>query len=130
MHIRPGSKADLPFIRAIQATSLFAAQWDPGDDNLLVAESGNTVVGFLLWRAVAADEAEILNLAVQPEFRRQGIALELLNGVSLPRIFLEVRESNHAARALYLRAGFEECGHRRRYYDNPSEDGIVMRLQS
>jgi ribosomal-protein-alanine N-acetyltransferase len=130
MCIRPGSKADLPFIRAIQAASLSAAQWDPADDNLIVAVSGTTVVGFLLWRAVATDEAEILNLAVQPAFRRRGIALELLKGLSLPRIFLEVRESNHAARALYLRAGFEECGLRRKYYENPTEDGIVMRLQS
>jgi ribosomal-protein-alanine acetyltransferase len=130
MRIRPGTEADLPFIRAIQEASLSAAQWDPGGDNLLVAESGDAVVGFLLWQAVASDEAEILNLAVQPAFRRQGIALELLKGLSMPRIFLEVRESNHAARALYLRAGFEECGLRKKYYDNPSEDGIVMRLQS
>lgn len=130
MRIRSGSKADLPAIQAIQAVSLPAAQWDPGDCNMLVAETGHSVVGFLLWRAVALDEAEILNLAVHPEFRRQGVGLELLRGLSVPRIFLEVRESNHAARALYRRAGFEECGLRRKYYDNPPEDGIVMRLQS
>jgi ribosomal-protein-alanine acetyltransferase len=130
MRIRSGSKADLPAIQAIQAVSLPAAQWDPSDYNVLVAETQNSVVGFLMWRAVAPDEAEILNLAVHPAFRRQGIALQLLRELSAPRIFLEVRESNHAARALYLRAGFEECGLRRKYYDNPPEDGIVMRLQS
>jgi ribosomal-protein-alanine N-acetyltransferase len=130
MLIRSGHPADLPSIQAIQAVSFAAAQWEPGDYNLLVAEADTVVVGFLVWRAVAPDEAEILNLAVHPGFRRRGVALELLRGLSMPEIFLEVRAGNQAARALYQRAGFEQCGVRRDYYDNPMEDAIVMRLQS
>jgi ribosomal-protein-alanine acetyltransferase len=130
MHIRSGEPSDLPSIRAIQDLSPTAAQWAPGDYNFLVAEADGAVVGFLVWHVTAPDEAEVLNLAVMPALRRRGIALELLRGLSSKLVFLEVRESNQAARSLYRAAGFQECGVRPRYYDNPSESAIVMRLQS
>jgi [ribosomal protein S18]-alanine N-acetyltransferase len=128
--IRPGSESDFSAIRNIQELSPEASQWEPAGYNLLVAEHEGSVAGFLLWRLIAQDEAEVLNLAVSPAYRRRGIALQLIRNITVPAVFLEVRESNRAARALYRRAGFQESGTRLRYYDNPAEDAIVMRLQS
>ena len=130
MYIRAGDSSDLPSIRAIQDLSPGAAQWTPGGYNCLVAEADGVVVGFLVWHATAWDEAEVLNLAVLPELRRRGIALELLRNLSSKVVLLEVRESNQAARSLYRAAGFQECGTRPKYYYHPSESAIVMRLQS
>src|SRR4051812_37289932 len=97
--IRPGGAEDLETVAAIQAASPGAAKWDVADylaQGFLVAEHANQVVGFLIWRAVAADEGEILNLAVVPEFRRRGVARQLLEGIFRTfkgDLFLEVRES-------------------------------------
>lgn len=79
---------------------------------------------FALWRLVpAAGEAELLRIAVSPEARRQGLAARLmaacaeqLRAEGCPRLHLEVRVSNVAARALYEAAGWKACGLRRRYY--------------
>lgn len=91
--------------------------------------------GFALARA-AADEAELLMIAVAPEVRRQGVARRLLGEVlrsardqGAKRVFLEVAAGNTAARSLYLTAGFKESGRRRAYYrrsDGSSEDAILM----
>ena len=89
--------------------------------------------GMLLGR-VAADEAEVLTLAVAPSARRQGIATALLErrrrrvrarGGSA--MFLEVAIGNAAALALYRREGFAEVGRRRRYYAD-SSDALVLRM--
>ncbi len=100
----------------------------------LVAEQERSITGYLVGRAIAG-EGEILNLAVAPESRRLGVgsrlleaALELLIGRGAREVFLEVRETNAAARAMYLRRGFLELGRRRAYYRQPVEDAIVLRL--
>ena len=92
------------------------------------------------WLAVhaAADEAEILNLAVHPAARRQGHAQALLAAAraALPQArhwFLEVRTSNHAAQALYARLGFAPQGRRPAYYRNGEggrEDALCLRWQA
>jgi len=95
-----------------------------------VAEVDGVTVGFLLWRSLPDDEYEILNLAVGAGQRRQGVASrllgEFLSGVT-GAVYLEVRESNEAARALYRRWAFSEEGVRRGYYHRPVEDAVVMR---
>ncbi|MEM1342501.1 MAG: GNAT family N-acetyltransferase, partial [Pseudomonadota bacterium] len=81
-------------------------------------------------------EAEILTLAVQPEARRQGLGRLLVQeliaqATGAERVFLEVAESNQAARALYAACGFEEIGRRPGYYaysDGGAEDALVMQL--
>jgi ribosomal-protein-alanine acetyltransferase len=97
----------------------------------LVSEREGRPTGFVLGRLVA-DEAEVLNLAVREEFRRQGegqaLLTELLrrfaeSGVS--RVFLEVRESNRAAITFYERMGFRRSGRREGYYREPQEAAIV-----
>jgi ribosomal-protein-alanine N-acetyltransferase len=82
---------------------------------------------------VADKEREILNVAVHSDFRRLGIATQLLRDemANHPGAhFLEVRESNIAARRLYEGLGFQVVGARPGYYENPNETGIVMRIYS
>ena len=89
--------------------------------------------GFVLGRA-AADEAELLTLAVSPDARRRGIARGLVaefaatsRARGATRAFLEVAADNGPARALYAAAGWRQAGLRRRYY-GPDLDAIVMEL--
>lgn len=100
----------------------------------LIAESPAAPLGYLLARA-AAGEGEILNLAVVPESRRRGVGaavleagLEELRGRGVGEVFLEVRESNLLAQALYFGRGFRVIGARQRYYRQPVEDALVLRL--
>lgn len=90
------------------------------------------IVGYILGKNVA-DEAEVYRLAVAKEYQRQRIGSRLLshalaamkrNGVR--NCFLEVRQSNMAARILYERAGFAVSGQRKAYYQNPQEDAVLM----
>ena len=81
-----------------------------------------------------ADEGEVANLAVAPAQRRQGVGGVLLDAVladatarGTRALFLEVRESNVAARRLYASRKFEEVGRRPRYYRSPEEDALILR---
>lgn len=100
----------------------------------LVAERDRAVAGYLIGRAVAG-EGEIMNLAVAPDQRREGLGTRLLEaGLAAlaarraESVYLEVRAGNTAARELYQRHGFGPVGRRAGYYRNPVEDAIVLRL--
>lgn len=81
------------------------------------------------------DEGYIANVAVDPKYRRQGVAGELLGAflrfgrVNLSFLTLEVRVSNEAAVALYRKYGFQVAGRRKQYYDAPREDALIMTLE-
>ena len=99
------------------------------DTNL---NEGKGIAGFIVARVVA-DEMHVNNVAVRTEFRRQGLAAQLLRTVlecgrraGARLAFLEVRAGNKAAQALYRHCGFEAAGRRRRYYRNPVEDALLM----
>ena len=96
----------------------------------------NQVIGFLLARTMA-DEMEILNLAVIPNYRSRGIARRLLDEAlararGVRQCWLEVRASNQPARTFYRAAGFEAVCRRSRYCWNPAEDAVacVRRLEA
>lgn len=79
------------------------------------------------------DEADITNVAVASEFRRQGIARQMLQellrrglGRGIKNFTLEVRESNLSAQKLYEQLGFENCGIRKNFYDFPKENAVIM----
>lgn len=100
----------------------------------LVAYAGPRIAGYLIGREVAGT-GEVLNLAVAPDFRRRGVARALLRaGLALltkrhvDEVYLEVRESNRSAQALYLSSGFRPVGQRAAYYRNPKEDALVLWL--
>jgi ribosomal-protein-alanine N-acetyltransferase len=130
--IREASAADLEAIAQIQAASPEASQWKPADYlryQCALAWIESAAVGFVAWRTVAEEEHEILNVAIVPGLRRRGVGRRLVQEAlnsSPGRWFLEVRESNVAARALYGNIGFTQVGVRDKYYENPLESGIVM----
>jgi ribosomal-protein-alanine N-acetyltransferase len=134
--IRRGEAGDLEAVAAIQSASPEAAHWPVADYlqyEFTVALEGQTVAGFLVWRPLAPGECEVLNLVVALPFRRQGIARELLKPLLNLRdndIFLEVRESNQAARIFYKSMEFREVNTRRKYYESPLETAIVMKFHS
>ena len=134
--IRRGEAGDLEAVAAIQATSAEASHWAVAEYmqyEFSVSVEAEKIAGFLVWRPLGEGECEVLNLVVAPELRRQGVARRLLKPLlSHPAsvIFLEVRESNQAARNLYKSMGFQEVSIRRGYYESPSEAAIVMKFHS
>ena len=82
---------------------------------------------------IVADEAELLNIAVTEKYRGMNVAADLMDlliheakAKACVRMLLEVRQSNEAAQHLYKKKKFTELGIRRNYYDNPTEDAIIM----
>lgn len=134
--IRQGTLADLEQIREIQDAAPGAAHWPPEDyfkHHVLVAVLEDQLAGFVVWMDAGPDEAEILNVAVSPRLRMRGIASRLLKAALAAApvtFFLEVRESNEAARALYRKHEFAEVGIRTMYYENPPESAVVMKFRS
>lgn len=97
-----------------------------GENGVVMGYAGLTVV---------AGEGYINNIAVRQEYRKQGVASELLKvflrfgeAQGLSFLTLEVRASNEAAKRLYMKHGFAQVGRRKNYYDDPKEDAILMTL--
>lgn len=142
---RPMREDDLPAVAALEQAS-HAAPWTQGNFRdafaagygTLVGEQNRSVVAYGVLM-LAPGEAQLLNLTVAAAARRRGLGRRLLQrllsdavGVGAEQCFLEVRESNHAAIALYLREGFAPVARRTGYYPPPAgsgrrEDALVMR---
>lgn len=142
--LRDAQREDLPAIVAIEQSS-FADPWSAemfhahlgGAPFLFVLahDSAGAIQGFAVAQVVAGT-AELFEIAVAPPARRRGVGTALLDEIlarcragGAGAITLEVRESNQAARALYQSRGFTEAGRRKRYYRDPSEDGLVLWLK-
>ncbi|MEO5588691.1 MAG: ribosomal protein S18-alanine N-acetyltransferase [Gemmatimonadaceae bacterium] len=140
---RRAREADLEEVDFIEQAS-FADPWGRCEFStalesphtlFLVADDGSgAVCGYVIALAVA-DESEILNLAVTPECRGVGLGRALLDAAidaarakGAAQVWLEVRDSNAAARRLYESRGFSEISKRRRYYRHPVEDALVLKL--
>lgn len=103
--------------------------------NAVVSAVVDAVVGFSVVY-LAGDEGDLANLATAESARRCGVGRRLLEhvlavacGRGARVIFLEVRESNAAARALYESAGFVDVGRRAKYYARPVEDALILRKE-
>ena len=101
----------------------------------LVAEENGTVAGYIGSQTVC-NETDMMNVAVHPDCRRQGIAeslilalMQKLQEVGSTCLTLEVRASNLPAIALYSKLGFSEIGRRKNYYRNPKEDALILRKE-
>ena len=100
---------------------------------IYAAERDGLLVGFSCM-LVIGEEAEVLNIASAPASRRTGVGQSLLSQMlrdaaqrGVTAVYLEVRDANAAARALYRKNGFSEIGIRRNYYIKPRENAILMR---
>lgn len=101
----------------------------------LVAMDGEKLVGYVGSQTVLG-ETDMMNVAVCPDYRRQGIAegliLALIHALKAREsrcLTLEVRDSNASARALYEKLGFSEIGRRKNYYRSPKEDALILRKE-
>jgi len=140
---RPLGSRDLDRVVAIERIA-FTDPWPTSAFVELLAQAhvralavdgpGGALAGYAL-ASVVADEGEILNLAVEPGLRRQGLGQRLLDALlamfrneGVATVHLEVRESNAAAMHLYERAGFRPVSVRRAYYRKPTENAVTMAL--
>lgn len=141
--IRPMCAADVPQIAALERLC-FSDPWceaaiTPELTNplstWLVAQEDDALAGYIGAQAVPPD-ADVMNLAVAPNYRRRGLARSLLHELTqclrkqgVNYLFLEVRASNLPAQSLYASAGFVEVGRRKKYYVNPVEDALILRKE-
>ncbi|MDX2157001.1 MAG: ribosomal protein S18-alanine N-acetyltransferase [Hyphomicrobiaceae bacterium] len=129
-------------------SAMFARAWDeaaimgllahPGSVALVATYGAPPSVGGYALAQVAADEAEILSLGVAEDWRRHGVGSQLVDGIKRAAsragaraLFLEVAESNAAARSLYAKAGFSETGRRKGYYirtESSAEDAVTLKI--
>jgi [ribosomal protein S18]-alanine N-acetyltransferase len=145
IRLRPMSRADMPGIMALEqelfpqdawTKEMFAAEFaQPASRRLyLVAEEGNTLIGYGGMMFTGGPQADVVTLAVDPAHWGRGAGTALLRALveaanlrGCAEVLLEVREDNPRARQLYLRNGFTEVGIRRGYYQPSGVDAVVMR---
>ena len=145
-HIQPIlrrlGEPDIPEVMRLESLC-FSYRWnldqfrrglDAGVFHVLGLDQGGSLAGYLAY-SVVGDEMEILNLAVDPDQRRRGLATRLLSAMledcakrKVDRGFLEVKKSNQAAIDLYGKFGFKKVGERKKYYPDTGEDALVLRL--
>jgi ribosomal-protein-alanine N-acetyltransferase len=147
IRVRSARSEDVPRLIEIASHALTAARWsreayaklfaqeDAPRRLSLVIEEDDRVMGFIVGCQVADVEWEIENVAVNAQARHRGLGSRLLGEfLDLVRsrrgneIYLEVRESNRAARALYEKWAFIEAGRRKGYYASPAEDAVVLKF--
>ena len=134
---------DLPAVLAIERRS-FQTPWSlamfvlelskPSGICLAAPDAHDQGLAGYLVCSRYADVWHLMNIAVAPEWRRRGVATDLMNGLferagEGARFTLEVRTSNTAAIQMYERFGFRAAGHRRRYYHDNGEDALIMWLE-
>jgi ribosomal-protein-alanine N-acetyltransferase len=120
-----------PWPRSVIAGEIDGRSWS----RVTIATHDDTLLGYIVYWIITT-EVHLLNLAVDPIWRRNGIAKKLMaylietsQSDSLAEILLEVRLSNLAAKNLYRQLGFEEIAIRPKYYSDNLEDALVMLLQ-
>lgn len=138
--IRTALKEDLPVMAEIEKECIpdpwslrsFEAEFERDGSVFLAAEEDGQVCGFVTASRVL-DEVSVFNVAVSENYRRRGIAEEMLLKLKemcadASFITLEVRESNNAAIRLYEKLGYKEVGRRKNFYSDPTENAILMTM--
>ena len=143
IEIRPMEEAHVPQIAQLEklcfsdpwSESSIASELSNPLSCWLVAVEGEKLAGYIGSQTVMG-ETDMMNVAVNPDFRRQGVAqtlilalVEALKAQGSHWLMLEVRDSNVPARALYEKLGFSEVGRRKNYYRNPKEDALILRKE-
>lgn len=140
MTVRAMKEEDLPQVTAIEKAT-FSLPWSQQsfadaakktDNVYLVCDCAGEIAGYCgMWTVLG--EGNITNVAVRDSYRRNGVGKALLQELlkrgaakSVEVFFLEVRESNEAARHLYENLGFEQIGVRKHFYEKPVENAIIM----
>jgi ribosomal-protein-alanine N-acetyltransferase len=120
-----------PWPRAVIAGEIDGRSWS----RVTLASRGDTLVGYMVYWIVTT-EVHLLNLAIDPRWRRKGVArammihlIETCQSNNLAEILLEVRLSNDAAKNLYRQLQFKEIAISPKYYSDNEEDALVMSLQ-
>ena len=140
--VRPLDPAETHLASACERLSLGHEAWSADGINDTMARNGYYFAAFIgadfvghAGFTAVADEGYITNVAVLPQFRRNGAATELTRALiakakelKLSFLTLEVRESNSAAIALYEKHGFLRVGLRKGFYSSPAEDALIMTL--
>lgn len=140
IEIRRAVTGDLDFIAALEKANFslpesredFLKMLTSPDKVLLVATLDGERAGYIAAYTVCR-ESDILTVATAPHFRKMGVGRALIDALfeelcgESDVVFLEVRESNAAARGLYLSCGFGEIGTRKNYYKLPTEDAILYK---
>ena len=142
IRLRKLAYSDLPAVLGIERRSfqtpwslaMFVLELSKPSGICLAAVRDETLIGYLVCSRYA-DVWHLMNIAVDPDGRRAGVARSLLERLfdeagSDARYTLEVRTSNHGAIAMYERFGFRRAGHRRRYYHDNGEDAVIMWLET
>jgi len=139
--IRRLSYADLPTVLSIErrafvtpwSMAMFVLELSKSSGICLAALSGENLRGYLVCSRYA-EMWHLMNVAVDPDRRREGVATALIGRLLSEvggddKVMLEVRGSNEGAIEMYRRFGFAAVGHRRRYYQDNGEDAVVMELE-
>ena len=141
IEIRRLGYGDLPSVLAIErrafttpwSLAMFVLELSKPSGICLAASEQGRLVGYLICSRYA-DVWHLMNVAIAPERRREGIATALMRRMleltgTNARVTLEVRPSNRPAIAMYEQLGFRAAGHRRRYYHDNGEDALIMWLE-
>lgn len=148
--LRPLQSLDIERVKEIEMAWPLLSHWDIEIYRRIATERENArgfvavekkssgeemLVGFLVYRTTFS-ETEILNIAIEPGWARRQIGTRMLRSLEqqlrsegVKKLFLEVRPSNNPAREFYLKEGFIEVGRRQDYYNSPTEDAILMKLE-
>jgi ribosomal-protein-alanine N-acetyltransferase len=145
MRLRPGAPEDIPSMIVLERQSPSAAHWSVDSYRqvfdqgiavriVLVVDDEGSIRGFLIART-AGEECELENIIVASSSQRCGLGSKLIQELiaiarsqRTPGIFLEVRDSNVAARSLYEKCGFTISGRRKSYFTDPAEDAVLYTL--
>lgn len=141
--IRPMTEDDVAAVAVLEAEN-FSRPWSfdafyktLSDENyiVIIAKETDALLGYCVLLCTG-EEADITNVCTAPAARGKGVATQMLTALieagktrGVTEFFLEVRESNTPARALYTKLGFEEIGLRKNYYEEPKEHAVLMKKE-